>query len=48
MIEDIQLECSKEIIWSKFVEKAIGGRTVQLFKEYLLEKQNEPKYEGLD
>jgi hypothetical protein len=35
MIEDIKREGDKEIIWSKDVEKTIGKKTINLFKETL-------------
>lgn len=39
MTQDIYREAAGEIVPSKEVEKAIGKRTVQLFKKYLNEKQ---------
>jgi hypothetical protein len=38
MISDIYREASGEIVQSKLVEKAIGAKTVKLFKEYLRQK----------
>jgi RNA ligase len=38
MQNDIALECSGEYIPSKFVDKAIGGRTVTLYREHLNER----------
>jgi hypothetical protein len=38
MIRDIYREASGEIVQSKMVEKAIGTKTVKLFKEYLRQK----------
>jgi len=38
MIRDIYREASGEIVQSKLVEKAIGTKTVKLFKEYLRQK----------
>lgn len=41
MVEDLQKECNDEIEWSKDVMKAIGTKTVLLFKEILNKKFEE-------
>lgn len=35
MIEDVKREAEGEVIWSKFVEKAIGKKTAIIFKDRL-------------
>ena len=35
MIVDLKKECDNEIVWSNFVIKAIGGKTVSLYKAHL-------------
>jgi hypothetical protein len=38
MVADIYREAKGEIVESKQVERAIGAKTVKLFKQYLREK----------
>jgi len=38
MIEDVQREGEKEIVWSKAVQKAIGKKTAQMVKEFFKER----------
>lgn len=38
MVEDIRIEAEGEVVWNKYLRKAIGKRTVELFKQYLANK----------
>ena len=36
MVEDVKLESAGEVVWSRDVAKAIGKKTAQLFKKFIL------------
>jgi len=40
-IADVKKESEGEVVWSKNIEKSVGGLAVHLFKEYLNKKSLE-------